>query len=90
MVAGVLFDLFGTVVAPFSKHRHSHALRFASEALGLDPVRCDAAWNADYDNRVRGRSGSIAGQLRAFALLEGIARNLIVWCGPMQHSATIS
>ena len=72
MVAGVLFDLFGTVVVPFSKHRHSHALRLAAEALGLDPVRCDAAWNADYDNRVRGRSGGIGEQLRAFALAEGI------------------
>ena len=72
MVSGVLFDLFGTVVVPFSKHRHSHALRLASEALGLDPVRCDAAWNADYDKRVRGRSGGIAEQLRAFALAEGI------------------
>src|SRR5688572_26129615 len=72
MAAGVLFDLFGTVVVPFSKHRHSHALRLAAEALGLDPIRCDAAWSADYDNRVRGRSGAIAEQLRAFALAEGV------------------
>lgn len=72
MVAGVLFDLFGTVVVPFSKHLHSHALRFASESLGLDPVRCDAAWNADYNNRVRGRSGGFGEQLRAFALAAGI------------------
>jgi putative hydrolase of the HAD superfamily len=72
MVAGILFDLFGTVVVPFSKQRHSHALRLAAEALGLDPVRCDTAWNADYDNRVRGHSGSIGEQLRAFALAEGV------------------
>ncbi len=71
-LAGVLFDLFGPIVVPFSKHRHSHALRLAAEALGLDPVRCDTAWTADYDNRVRGHSGSIGEQLRAFALAEGI------------------
>ncbi len=65
--AGVLFALFGTVVTPFSKDRHSRALILAGETLGLDPVRCDAAWHADYNNRVRGRSGGIADQLRAIA-----------------------
>lgn len=70
--AGVLFDLFGTVVAPFSKDRHSRALILAGETLRLDPVRCDAAWHADYNNRVRGRSGGIADQLRAIAFAEGV------------------
>jgi putative hydrolase of the HAD superfamily len=72
MVAGVLFDLFGTVVAPFSKNRHDRALTLAAEALGLDPVRCHTAWEADYDNRVRGRSGDIAAQLGAIATAQGI------------------
>jgi putative hydrolase of the HAD superfamily len=72
VVAGVLFDLFGTVVAPFSKDRHDHALSLTAEALGLDPARCLSAWQADYDNRVRGRSGDIAAQLRTMAEAQGI------------------
>ncbi|HWF20574.1 MAG TPA: HAD-IA family hydrolase [Acidimicrobiales bacterium] len=72
VVAGVLFDLFGTIVAPFSKDGHDHALTVAAEALGLDPARCISAWQADYDNRVRGRSGDIAAQLRTIADAQGI------------------
>ncbi|HEX3567493.1 MAG TPA: HAD family hydrolase [Acidimicrobiales bacterium] len=72
VVAGVLFDLFGTVVAPFSRDRHDHALTLASEALGLDPARCLSAWQADYASRVRGRSGDIAAQLRAMADAQGV------------------
>jgi hypothetical protein len=75
MVAGVLFDLFGTIVAPFSTDRHDHALTLAAEALGLDPDRCISAWEADYHNRVRGRSGDIAAQLQAMAEAQGIEVN---------------
>jgi putative hydrolase of the HAD superfamily len=73
MVDAVVFDLFGTVVATFSRDRHLRTLTLAAEALGLDPARCDAAWDADYDNRVRGRSGALAEQLRAIARSEGVA-----------------
>jgi putative hydrolase of the HAD superfamily len=72
VAAGVLFDLFGTIVAPFSKKRHDGELALAAGALGLDPVRCNEAWEADYGNRIRGRSGHIAEQLRAIAAGEGI------------------
>jgi putative hydrolase of the HAD superfamily len=72
VAAGVLFDLFGTIVAPFSKKRHDGELALAAGTLGLDPVRCNATWEADYGNRIRGRSGDIADQLRAIAVGEGI------------------
>jgi FMN phosphatase YigB (HAD superfamily) len=72
VAAGVLFDLFGTIVAPFSKNRHDGALALAAGAFGLDPVRCNTAWEADYGNRIRGRPGDIAEQLRAIAVGEGI------------------
>ncbi|HEY2563852.1 MAG TPA: HAD family hydrolase [Acidimicrobiales bacterium] len=75
VAAGVLFDLFGTIVAPFSKSRHDGVLALAAGALGLDPLRCTAAWEADYGNRIRGRSGDIAAQLRAIAVAEGIEPN---------------
>ena len=70
---GVLFDLFGTVVVPFSRASHRGALASAAEALGLDPIHCDMTWNADYHNRVRGRSGGIAEQLSVIALAQGSA-----------------
>jgi putative hydrolase of the HAD superfamily len=72
VAAGVLFDLFGTMVAPFSKKRHDVELALAAGALGLDPVRCNTAWEADYGKRIRGQSGDIAEQLRAIAVGEGI------------------
>jgi putative hydrolase of the HAD superfamily len=75
VLAGVLLDLFGTVVAPFSRERHNRALTLAAEALGLDPTRCLSAWEADYDNRVRGRSGDIAAQLLAIADAQDIKVN---------------
>jgi len=75
VVAGVLFDLFGTIVAPFSKDRHDHVLTLLAEALELDPARCLSAWQSDYDNRVRGRSGDIAVQLRTIADAQGIEVN---------------
>ena len=86
-MTGVLFDLFGTVVAPFSKDRHDHALSLTAEALGLDPARCLSAWEADYDNRVRGRSGDIAAQLLAIADAQGVGvdRQLL---GPVTDSYT--
>ena len=72
-VAGVLFDLFGTVVVPFSRAGHRGALASAAETLGLDPVHCDTTWDADYHNRVRGRSGGIAEQLSVIAMAQGSA-----------------
>lgn len=68
---GVLFDLFGTVVVPFSRARHRGALASAAEALGLDPLHCENTWDTDYYNRVRGRSGDIAEQLSVIAMAQG-------------------
>jgi putative hydrolase of the HAD superfamily len=68
---GVLVDLFGTVVPPFSSSAHRRALDEAAHQLGLDPTRCSAAWEADYPDRIRGRSGDIADQLRRVAATEG-------------------
>lgn len=70
---GVLFDLFGTVVVPFSRATHQSALASAAAVLGLDPLHCDTTWNADYHNRVRGRSGDIAEQLSVIAMAQGNA-----------------
>jgi putative hydrolase of the HAD superfamily len=67
MTAGVLFDLFGTLVRPFSRTDHSAELRQAAISLGLDPTGCELAWESDYPNRVRGLSGGIADQLRSIA-----------------------
>lgn len=71
--AGVLFDLFGTVVVPFSRAGHQGVLASAADALGLDPLHCDMRWDADYYNRVRGRSGGIAEQLSVIAMAQGTA-----------------
>lgn len=71
--SGVLFDLFGTIVEPFPMDRHECALAAAAEAVELDPGWCSQAWAADYSNRVRGRSGAIAGQLRWLAAARGVA-----------------
>jgi putative hydrolase of the HAD superfamily len=70
---GILFDLFGTIVVPFSRMRHIRALAAAAEALALDAAHCDAAWDADYHNRVRGKSGGIASQLHAIAVAQGVS-----------------
>jgi len=67
VLRGVLFDLFGTLVAPFSRARHSTELSVAARHLGLDPIECEKAWRADYRNRVRGNSGGIAGQMKLIA-----------------------
>ena len=69
---GVLFDLFGTVVRPFPLDRHQLALAAAAEEAGLDPTSANDAWEADYRNRVRGKSGAIAEQLLSIAAAEGV------------------
>ena len=56
---GVLFDLFGTVVRPFPRVGHQRALSSAALTTGLNPSKCNALWEADYSNRVIGRSGAI-------------------------------
>jgi putative hydrolase of the HAD superfamily len=76
MATGVLFDLFGTVVRPFSRTLHGEALRHAAVPLGLDPARCESYWEADYPNRIRGRSGSIIDQLCSIAAMEGVTPHL--------------
>ncbi len=68
---GVLFDLFGTVVVPFSMTRHQEALAQVAAIAGLEADRCNAAWRDDYENRVRGRSGAIGDQLLAMAAAAG-------------------
>ena len=73
MARGVLFDLFGTVVRPFSRTLHGAVLRHAAGLLGLDPATCEELWEADYASRVRGWSGDITDQLCSIALVEGVS-----------------
>jgi len=68
---GVLFDLFGTVVVPFSMRGHEEGLERIGPVIGLDPDHCNSVWRSDYEDRVRGRSGAIEDQLQAMAAAVG-------------------
>jgi putative hydrolase of the HAD superfamily len=57
--AAVLFDLFGTLVAPFRRAEHIESIRVCSEALGISNADCHRLWVGSFPERVRGGFGSV-------------------------------
>lgn len=59
----VLFDLFGTLVAPFPKALHHEAMLRTAADLGVDADAFIAGWVDTYDARVCGKFESVADNL---------------------------
>ncbi|MEQ4722320.1 HAD family hydrolase [Nonomuraea sp. B19D2] len=57
--AGVLFDLFGTLVKPFRRREHEHAVAACSAVLGVAPRDCLELWSRSFPERVRGGFSSV-------------------------------
>ena len=58
--SGVLFDLFGTLVAPFRMREHMDALRECAHHLGISFEDCHRYWGETFSRRVRGELVSVA------------------------------
>jgi putative hydrolase of the HAD superfamily len=58
--SGVLFDLFGTLVAPFRKREHMIAIRQCAEELGIGFAECHQYWGETFARRMRGEFASVA------------------------------
>lgn len=61
----VLFDLFGTIVAPYRRHEHHDALGEVATVLDVGFDELSARWEETWDDRTTGRIESIADNLRA-------------------------
>jgi putative hydrolase of the HAD superfamily len=57
---GVLFDLFGTLIAPFHRREHMAALRECAKHLGLSFEDCHRHWGDTFPRRLRGEFVSVA------------------------------
>src|SRR5262245_29166305 len=62
--AGVLFDLFGTLIPPFRRREHMEVLRACAQVLGLSFDACYRCWGETYLQRTRGEFVSIADNFR--------------------------
>ncbi|MFI7068843.1 HAD family hydrolase [Micromonospora sediminicola] len=60
----VLFDLYGTLVAPFRRREHTVALRACADILGVDVDVCHTAWVASFPRRISGEFSSVADNFR--------------------------
>lgn len=70
----VIFDLFGTLVPPFTSGPFEQLLAETSAALGLDAAAFRRAWVYDTaDARMTGAYGSIEGDMEHIALALGVA-----------------
>jgi len=58
--SGVLFDLFGTLIAPFRMREHMDALRECAKHLGISFEDCHRSWGETFPRRVRGEFVSVA------------------------------
>lgn len=58
--SGVLFDLFGTLIAPFRRREHMAALQACAQHLGLSFDECHRYWSETFARRVRGEFVSVA------------------------------
>ncbi|MFI7128106.1 HAD family hydrolase [Nonomuraea sp. NPDC050153] len=65
--AGVLFDLFGTLVKPFRRREHEHAMAGCSTALGVPAQDCLELWSRSFPERVRGRFSGVGDNFRWIA-----------------------
>ena len=55
----VIFDLFGTLVAPFRRAEHMRALEACSDLLSISAEECHRLWVGSFPERIRGRFESI-------------------------------
>jgi putative hydrolase of the HAD superfamily len=58
--SGVLFDLFGTLIAPFRRREHMDALWEWASRLGISFEDCHRYWGETFPRRVRGEFASVA------------------------------
>ncbi|MFI6742862.1 HAD family hydrolase [Nonomuraea sp. NPDC050451] len=65
--AGVLFDLFGTLVKPFRRREHEHAMAACSAVLGVAAHDCLKLWSRSFPERVRGRFAGVGENFRWIA-----------------------
>ena len=59
-IAGVIFDLFGTLVSPFRRREHIQTMRACAGILGLEYEVFHREWVEIYPQRVRGEFSSLA------------------------------
>ena len=69
--AGVLFDLFGTLIPPFRMREHMEVLRECAQRLGLSFEACYRCWGETYLQRTRGEFVSVADNFRWVARQTG-------------------
>jgi putative hydrolase of the HAD superfamily len=62
--AGVLFDLFGTLIPPFRMREHMDMLRECAYTLGISFEACYRHWGETYLQRARGEFVSVADNFR--------------------------
>lgn len=56
----VLFDLFGTLVAPFRRAEHQVAIADCAAQLGIATADCQRFWVESFAQRIRGGFGRVA------------------------------
>jgi len=69
--AGVLFDLFGTLVAPYRTREHQGIMRICADQLGISFEDCYRFSGETYPRRMRGEFASMADNLDEIARLAG-------------------
>lgn len=79
--SGVLFDLFGTIVAPFRRQEHTEAIRDCARCLGIPFEDCHHHWVTSFPRRIRGEFLSVAENF------EWIIRQLDRVCTPEAFQA---
>lgn len=65
--SAVLFDLFGTLVRPYSRTAHTACVTDAAVILGVDAEVCLAQWRDTWPQRARGELATIEENLRLLA-----------------------
>lgn len=63
----VLFDLFGTLIAPYRYREHQAWVVGAAALLGVEPEECTHHWQRTWQRRARGEFRSIEENLRVMA-----------------------
>jgi putative hydrolase of the HAD superfamily len=63
----VVFDLFGTLIAPYRYREHQACVAAAALILGADAASCTEHWRDTWERRARGAFPTIAENLRVMA-----------------------
>lgn len=70
--SAVVFDLYGTLVAPFPRAEHMEAVEETAALLGLDSEFCHRLWSASYHRRIVGEFNHMAAYFSWFCDQAGI------------------